>query len=90
MITSTTIWGLKPDNSIIGGDTSPITLKEQVPKHFRYFEEKECIIGCIIQHSECGCLEFEPTYWWWGDLSRKEEFLSKLHTYWDEHADEFK
>lgn len=87
MITSTTMWGLKPDNSIIGGGTSPITTNKHVEEAFKFFEEKECVIGCIIQYSECGCLEFEPTYWWWGDTTRKEEFLSKLEAYWDEHAD---
>ena len=86
MITSTRLFGLKGDK-IIGGDTSPITTNEHVTSAFKTLEEQGCIIGCIIQCSECGCLEFEPTYWWWGDLTRKEEFLSKLEAYWDEHAD---
>ena len=87
MITSTRICGLKPDNSIICGDTSPITTNKHVDEAFKRLEAEGCIIGCVIQNTECGCLEFEPTYWWWGDTARKEEFLSKLHTYWDEHAD---
>lgn len=84
MITSTTIWGLKPNNEIIGGNTSSITVDKHVDQAFKHLESEGCIIGCIIQRSECGCREFEPTYWWWGDTSRKEEFLNLLKTYWAE------
>ena len=87
MITSTTIWGLKPNDEIVGGDTSSITVNKHVDEAFKRLEAEGCVIGCIIQHSECGCLEFEPTYWWWGDTSRKEEFLGKLRAYWASRAD---
>ena len=87
MITSTKIYGLRADDKIIGGDTSPITVATHVDEAFKLLEEQECVIGCIIQCSECGALEFEPTYWWWGDTTRKNEFLAKLEAYWEDNAE---
>ena len=87
MITSTKIYGLKPTGEIIGGDTSPITVNKHVDEAFKYLKAEGCIIGCIIQNSECGGLEFEPTYWWWGDTTKKAEFISKLEAYWASRAD---
>ena len=87
MITSTTFWGLKPNNKIIGGATSSITVPKHTEPIFKRFEAEDCIIGCIIQHSECGCLDFEPTYWWWGDTTIKEKFMQMLRDKWKAESD---
>lgn len=70
-------YGLTTDKEIVGGDTTLITLESQKESLFKWFERKNCLVGFIATHWECGFVE-QTNKTWFGDKVYEEELNQKL------------
>jgi hypothetical protein len=72
-------YGLTKDNKLVGGDTMLGTPKKEL---FEWFKERDCVVGVVGTHWECGFVN-KTAKTWWGDETLKEELEKKIKEYYE-------
>lgn len=77
MAANSYFYGLTADKELVGGNTTLITLGQQKEELFDWFKARNCIVGFIATHWECGFMQ-GTNKTWFGDRTYESELHQKL------------
>jgi hypothetical protein len=77
MAANSYFYGLTADKKLVGGDTALITTEQQKEELLDWFKARNCIVGFIATHWECGFVN-KTNKTWFGDRAYELELYRKL------------